>query len=37
MPDDLIVMLVKYLQEMTERGDHHAKKLLEMVEDTDAD
>mgnify|MGYP001197361039 FL=1 len=26
-------MLVKYLKEMTERGDYQAKKLLEMVEE----
>ena len=25
-------MLMKYLKEMTERGDYQAKKLLEMME-----
>jgi hypothetical protein len=32
MEDNLKNMLIKYLKEMTERGDYHAKKLLEMME-----
>jgi len=33
MEDNLTSMLMKYLKEMTERGDYHAKKLLEMMEE----
>ena len=32
MEDDLKYMLMKYLKEMTERGDYHAKNLLWMME-----
>ena len=36
MEDDLKDMLMKYLKEMTERGDYQAKTLLEMMEMYDA-
>ena len=36
MEDDLKDMLIKYLKEMTERGDYQAKTLLGMMEMDDA-
>ena len=35
MTDDFKNMLLQYLRDMTERGDHTAKNLLNLIEEYD--
>jgi|DEB0MinimDraft_12_1074336.scaffolds.fasta_scaffold76571_2 hypothetical protein len=35
MTDDFKDMLLRYLRDMTERGDHTAKNLLNLIEEYD--